>query len=70
MRSTHKGFTMVVAEDDCDGYGQRYATWLEKRYPSLTVEFIPKQAGGSGLFDADWNEQEDGNEYWDRFCND
>ena len=69
MRKTHRGFTMVVAEDDCDGYGARYAEWLRKKYPSLTVEYRPRQSGGSGLFDGDWNLQEDSNDYWTDFCN-
>ena len=68
MRKTHRGFTMVVAEDDCDGYGARYAEWLRKKYPSLTVEYRPRQSGGSGLFDADGYEQNT-NDYWDMFCN-
>jgi hypothetical protein len=66
---THRGFEMIIAEDDCGGYGERYAAWLRKHYPSLKVTFIPRQSGGSGLFDKNGDDTGEGNRYWEKFCN-
>ena len=66
---SHAGMTMVVDEDSCGEYGEKYAEWLQKTYPSLTVDFIERQSGGSGLFDKNWHDTEIGNWYWEKFCN-
>jgi hypothetical protein len=62
---THNGMTMVISNDSCGGQENQYAAWLNKKFPSLSVEI---GTGASGLYDKSWNETGYANHYWDMYC--
>jgi hypothetical protein len=63
-----ENMTLVILEDNCNGYGKEFAAYVGKNYPEISVDFRSRTSGvGGGLFDNDGNEL-DTPDLWSEFC--
>jgi len=60
--------TLVILEDNCNGYGQEFVAYVGKNHPEIRVDFRSHTSGvGGGLFDDDGNKL-DTPDLWSEFC--
>jgi len=62
---THKGFTLGVSNNSCDGDEFKFKDFLNKKYPSLTVEIGLETylCDDKGNFYPEYESF-----YWDQYC--
>ena len=63
--------TLVVLENNCNGEGKQFKEWLEKNLPAdIKLDYRDNCSGvGGGLFDEDWRDIGDENDFWAEYCN-
>lgn len=61
---------LVINEDDCNGEGRQFETYVSKHHPEIEIDYRERTSGvGGGLF-YDLGETLDGPDHlWDEYCN-
>ena len=60
--------TYVILEDDCNGEGRQFESFLRVNHPEIEIIYCERTSGvGGGLFDENWLPIQD--DLWDEYCN-
>jgi len=60
--------TYVILEDDCNGEGRQFESFLQINHPEIEIVYHERTGGvGGGLFDENWLPIP--NLMWDEYCN-
>ncbi len=60
--------TYVIHEDDCNGEGRQFESFLRANYPNIEIVYKERTGGvGGGLFDENGRWIQD--DLWDEYCN-